>query len=485
MNLAPSRPLGAPTKAVGVVGMHRSGTSAMARCLAAAGTFFGNESDLLPPSPENVHGYFELRDFVEIDDALLSRCGMTWASALTPPGIFNEDPVTSRLSGDLLDAMLLCMGGQAVWGWKDPRTALLMPFWRKVLAEANVSPCYVICVRDPREVAESLWRRDGLAPEHAERLWSLYTLNALVETEDAPRSIVDYGRLLADPCLVVGSTLARLGLASFAPDSDTAAAVRGAVDPDLRHPPARTLQSGFVQVLVEGIYELAMTAVERPELLEDPSFRSRCRGLLDDYYGLLRFASETKSAGQLQVFPGAHGRFSSATVSTAELTVSEGFQVIDVEVAPSPEGLYRIDPIDRPGIVDFASVEFVRIESDGSRSVLKRWDVSQGTGEIELTRDAAWSSDASARLISFGVDPGLVFHGPPVTVRSGERFMFRFRMRCSPCPTEPLKELAKLREKEPSVATETLWRLAHGAQSMPRPLGRRILSFARRAWSLR
>jgi hypothetical protein len=123
--------------------------------LSTCGLCLGDPSDLIPASTYNRAGYWENRHFDDINDALLELMGAAW-----------DYPATKSLaelegSGDLLHlldkAKILIDGFREhdCWGWKDPRTALTLPFWRQLIPDLKL----IICVRNPIEVAISLRRR--------------------------------------------------------------------------------------------------------------------------------------------------------------------------------------------------------------------------------------------------------------------------------------------------------------------------------------
>src|ERR1700729_1947692 len=64
------------SRAVVVVGMHRSGTSAIVRGLAALSVYLGN--DFLDAQPENPTGYWEDRGIVELDERVLKALRLRW-----------------------------------------------------------------------------------------------------------------------------------------------------------------------------------------------------------------------------------------------------------------------------------------------------------------------------------------------------------------------------------------------------------------------
>ena len=67
-----------------VLGMHRSGTSLMAGCLAALGVDFG--TDMVPARKDvNEKGFFEHRQVLEVHDQLLALLGSDWADPCALP----------------------------------------------------------------------------------------------------------------------------------------------------------------------------------------------------------------------------------------------------------------------------------------------------------------------------------------------------------------------------------------------------------------
>lgn len=65
-------------KVIVVAGMHRSGTSLVARTLNLLGADLGPSSSLLPAAPDNPSGFWEHRDVKELNDRLLASLGGTW-----------------------------------------------------------------------------------------------------------------------------------------------------------------------------------------------------------------------------------------------------------------------------------------------------------------------------------------------------------------------------------------------------------------------
>jgi hypothetical protein len=130
-----------------------------------------------------------------------------------------------------MTGVLDALDAKRPWLIKEPRLCLLA----RELLHLLTRPVFVHVVRDPREVADSLAARDGLAREHALSLWETYTRAAFAATRGWPRVLVDYAQLIADPvgaATQLHASLARLGVQGLVmPDS----AIIGAwIDPGLR-----------------------------------------------------------------------------------------------------------------------------------------------------------------------------------------------------------------------------------------------------------
>ncbi|PYQ17320.1 MAG: hypothetical protein DMF80_01260 [Acidobacteria bacterium] len=146
-----------------ILGMHRSGTSCVARMLNACGLYLGD--DLLDgASLSNMEGKWESRAAVEINDSILAVNGGAWDQV--PEGALSCDGPTQERMRHFLETL----GEAAVSGWKDPRTVLTFPMWKPLLGEYRI----VACVRHPMSVAESLATREGWPIEKGLELWKTY-----------------------------------------------------------------------------------------------------------------------------------------------------------------------------------------------------------------------------------------------------------------------------------------------------------------------
>lgn len=216
---------------IAVLGMHRSGTSALTRALVAIGANAGD--NLLPAGADNPKGFWEDKDFVLMNERILATLDATYDSLKLLPANFETDPALGEL---LLEATLLLRGkveSCQLLTLKDPRTCRLLPFWQRVFEHLQLRVDYLIAVRNPLSVAQSLKHRNGFSERKSHWLWLEHYAGAVTATSGAHRLFVDYDTLLAQP----ESQLQRLA-AGFALNGEPAAVreyIETFLSQDLRH----------------------------------------------------------------------------------------------------------------------------------------------------------------------------------------------------------------------------------------------------------
>jgi hypothetical protein len=222
-----------PSIAVLILGMHRSGTSALAGMLNFAGLDLGG--NLTPGHEDNPKGFFEHDEIWQIHDELLRETGTSWQDTRQLPPDWQQNP-PANLVRDRLDALLRQnFAGKPLWGIKDPRLSRIFGIWPELLDGLGAEARVVLAVRHPMEVAASLTLRDGLDPAHGLALWLRYTLDAERNTRGLKRAIQHYPDMLGN----WRAELARLGavleLPLPEPTAQTAAAIDGFLDSAMRH----------------------------------------------------------------------------------------------------------------------------------------------------------------------------------------------------------------------------------------------------------
>jgi glycosyltransferase involved in cell wall biosynthesis len=210
-----------------VTGMHRSGTSFVASLLAAWNVRMGDR--VLPADQGNPAGYFEDVGFLELNGRILVSC--------TPPEDGHRDwgwtesetfdagqlPAFRDAAAALVAARERAGGP---WGWKDPRTSMLLDFWDEVLGrEAR----FLFLYRHPWEVADSMLRSGAdvwlTHPGYPVRIWTQYNQRILdFHRRYRDRTLlISTNRMLRDPEAFAALLRRRLGIEASA---DTMATLR-------------------------------------------------------------------------------------------------------------------------------------------------------------------------------------------------------------------------------------------------------------------
>lgn len=154
-----------------ILGMHRSGTSLLARILEKFGLFLGYKKD---PNNEAIF-------FLHLNEWMLKQANAGW-----------DNPYCFKFSDNfLLDSMRQALEHMMVskyrvnylgpaliskyndirsleipWGWKDPRNTFTIDVWKKIFPNAKIIHVY----RNPIDVAESLRMREKKWQQEMKRL---------------------------------------------------------------------------------------------------------------------------------------------------------------------------------------------------------------------------------------------------------------------------------------------------------------------------
>lgn len=217
--------------------MHRSGTSVTTNLLSAFGVPLSD--DLMEPTEFNAKGYFESKEISRIQDAMLASLGMTWKTTGLevpfPQNWWREAAAQSHKAEltDIVRAELDRHNG--LWGFKNPRTARLLPLWSEIFAELKLDARYVLVTRHPAEVGKSLLTREAIDPMHAEIMWLDHNVDAVLNTGGKIHAYVDYAAWIDDPVRQAQYMIEKIGIGSELSRADVKATVASIVASDLRH----------------------------------------------------------------------------------------------------------------------------------------------------------------------------------------------------------------------------------------------------------
>ncbi len=164
-----------------VAGMHRSGTSMVGGTLVELGVDMGQR--LIPADSANQRGYFEDADIVAFHGQVFRSLMPAGAVGHIDWGwaenglLDSERLIDYREQAQALVKQRVRKGG--IWGFKDPRTTVILDFWDDCIDDAR----FVLVYRYPWEVADSMLRGGADVflsnPAYAYRIWTFYNTRLL------------------------------------------------------------------------------------------------------------------------------------------------------------------------------------------------------------------------------------------------------------------------------------------------------------------
>jgi hypothetical protein len=193
-----------------VLGMSRTGTSLTTRVLSLAGVYLGPEDELLQKDlhqlagegesvlararDTNPEGFWEHYRIMRLNERVLRALGGSWRDPPQMPSGWESSDDLIALADEARSLLAESFAGHDLWGWKDPRNSLTLPFWQRLVPTMR----YVVCLRNPADVAASLQRRDEMPIDQGLELWREYVNAALVGTAGWPRLLVPYEDFFVD-----------------------------------------------------------------------------------------------------------------------------------------------------------------------------------------------------------------------------------------------------------------------------------------------
>lgn len=240
-----------------VLGMHRSGTSAVARLLNMMGAYFSPPDVAMQPDNANSKGYWEREDIRQINDQILDKLGMTWEKIAK----FDNSLLASEDFSDLqleMRKVVYNLDAHRPWMAKDPRFCLTLPLWLPLLE----IPICIYIHRDPIQIAQSLQTRNNSSLQLGLALWEKHTIHALQTMHKLPHIVISYEEALSDPVTQVKKIyeqLVELGVQGLRLPHEQE--ITAFIDPSLQHEKGgESLQASYMtpqqiklhQLLLQG-----------------------------------------------------------------------------------------------------------------------------------------------------------------------------------------------------------------------------------------
>src|SRR5215471_14883352 len=232
-------PAGGPARqrAVVVLGVGRSGTSAITRGLDALGVALG---DRLRAGArlKNPTGFYEDTDLLRLNKRLRRLLRVRGESVRLLETDWWQQPAVRRLHDEAVATVIRRFGALPLWGFKYARTLRFLPFWQDVFAAAGIDIAYLMAIRNPLSVARSRARLDPWrgTQEKSDLEWLVNIVPYFRQVRGRRLVVVDFDLFMSDPAAQLRRIADRLALGTTAETDAAIASYAGAfLDPALRH----------------------------------------------------------------------------------------------------------------------------------------------------------------------------------------------------------------------------------------------------------
>lgn len=393
-----------------VLGMHRSGTSALAGLLCQQGFQAPLEAD--GGDPHNPTGYWEPRRIRAFHNSLLEAAQSSWEDPLLPVLPWQPQHLEPALA-DLEQALAAdfpTTDPQAVALIKDPRQCRLLPLWTALFEQRPFQVAVVLAVRQPEAVAASLVSRDQLPLDRALLLWLSHTLEAERATRQLPRLVLSYEQLLQDPAAAVQRCQQLAGLPITTPSAEL---LGHWIRPGLNHHQRSSgglEPKGESKTLLQWANAVYAALVE-PGAEQQRELLDRAQEVVQEKLQALLEQGSRRVALQLFWEPEAGGGFSEAASQRRSVMAERGRARVVFQLpagAERPRQL-RLDLAEEPAMVTVQAIRLRNAES----TVLWKWPEPEAAANAGQTLPVR-GLNPSTMVLPGGVvlaataDPGVV-----------------------------------------------------------------------------
>jgi len=269
------------SSAICVLGMHRSGTSCVARAMNLLGVYLGDPEKMEPAGPDNPKGFWEHYEFRLLQQRLLASLNRTWDSVHPLPDGWEKTELARPFKRELARLVETEFSGHPLWGWKDPQSCLLIPLWRDVFASSHTQLGCVFIVRNPMDVAKSLSARNAMPFNAGLGIWFHYNLVALRDTADLPVVFVSYEKLLSQWEPELRRAAKVLSLSWPDDEANLRTAMDAFIDPKLRHNQSANDRLSTLPAPVRELYQALSAATT--DAVQPGTLQVTAKRLFDEF----------------------------------------------------------------------------------------------------------------------------------------------------------------------------------------------------------
>jgi len=249
-----------------VLGMHRSGTSALTRVLNIGGVDL--PATLMGSGAGNTSGHWESNALFIYHDKMLKQQSSSWHDWRA----LDLDQLPIKQYSNYAKAIQKVIKSEykqsRLFSVKDPRVCRFVPLFMDALTNEGVETRPIIAIRNPLEVCDSLEKRDGMSRTDAALLWLRHSLEAESETRRIKRTFVTYNQLLSNWKTVYRKISRQLEISSMHTVGEITPQVSEFLTTGQRHHARKTeeiLLDPLLRQWVGATYEALLVLVSNPK----------------------------------------------------------------------------------------------------------------------------------------------------------------------------------------------------------------------------
>ncbi|MBC7284277.1 glycoside hydrolase family 99-like domain-containing protein [Hoeflea sp.] len=198
-----------------ILGMHRSGTSAITRLVSMLGASLPKR--MLGANPGNEAGHWEPERLIAYHDQMLAGLGSNWHDWAPLDLKTMAFEKREQIAIDIGDIIAEDFGFSPLFVVKEPRIARFAGFFCQALAQRAIGIKAIVMFRNPLDVIDSLMARQTIWPADHDRsdaalLWLSHTLDTEHAARGLPHAFASYEAIMADPVSVMERLVGTLGL---------------------------------------------------------------------------------------------------------------------------------------------------------------------------------------------------------------------------------------------------------------------------------
>lgn len=267
-------------KVIVVLGAGRCGTSLLMQILSKIGMSVSKR--LVKPRAHNLAGPMEDLNLAATYDDFLRTIGSNRLLPFSIDQVSNETQIElQRKLRRLLKANL--QDSNSIWGFKDPYTSNLLPYWYRVFNKEGVIPVFILAVRDPAHAAISRKKHFGSLESISELAWLVNYTEAILHTT-SDFFIVHYEDWFSDAENIVQGLLDYTGLDRFCPNKPVSEMIDGVINPNYNRSShfKYNIHNRYVKKLYKALRQCQGNEFNRNSLIK---IAKECSSAISDFMG--------------------------------------------------------------------------------------------------------------------------------------------------------------------------------------------------------